>query len=54
MLSEHKNKIAELAIIPAGSGVFEISMDDKLIFSKMALGRFPDDGEAEELIRNNL
>jgi selT/selW/selH-like putative selenoprotein len=31
-------------------GVFEVSVGDKLIFSKKASGRFPDDGEVVELL----
>ena len=38
-------------LVAAGGGVFEISVDDKLVFSKRSLGRFPDDGEVVNLIR---
>ena len=38
--------------LTAGSGgVFEITVDGKKVFSKKALGRFPDDGEILGLIR---
>ena len=38
--------------LTAGSGgVFEISVDGKKVFSKKALGRFPEDGEILGLIR---
>jgi len=30
--------------------VYEVTMDDTLVFSKKALGRFPEDGEIERLI----
>jgi len=30
--------------------VYEIKVDDRLIFSKKRLGRFPEDGEVEKLI----
>jgi len=30
--------------------VYEIKLDDRLIFSKKRLGRFPEDGEVEKLI----
>jgi len=30
--------------------VYEVTVDDVLIFSKKALGRFPDDGEILKLI----
>lgn len=32
-------------LIPSSGGVFEIFQDGKRIFSKKALGRFPEDGE---------
>ncbi len=38
--------------LTAGSGgVFEITVDGKKVFSKKALGRFPEDGEILGLIR---
>lgn len=54
VLDEHKLKISELKIIPSTGGVFEISLGGKLLFSKTELGRFPEEGEAEEIIRNAL
>ena len=54
ILDEHKLAIAELTIIPSGGGVFEITVDGKLLFSKTELGRFPEEGEAEEIIRNAI
>lgn len=54
VLDEHKLSIGELIIIPSQGGVFEISLDGKLLFSKTELGRFPEDGEAEEIIRNAM
>ncbi len=38
-------------IIPSSGGVFEVTLDDKLIFSKKELGRFPDNDEVEAIIR---
>jgi len=35
----------EAELIASGGGVFEIRVDDQLIFSKKELGRFPEDGE---------
>jgi selenoprotein W-related protein len=37
----------------SGGGVFEITVDGRLIFSKKNLGRFPEDGEVLELIRSD-
>ena len=32
-------------------GVFEVTIDGDLLFSKKSLGRFPDDGEVLALLR---
>lgn len=38
--------------LTAGSGgVFEVTVDGKKVFSKKALGRFPDEGEILGLIQ---
>jgi len=34
-----------------GGGVFEVSVEGKLLFSKKALKRFPEAGEVVQLIR---
>ena len=41
---------AEVEIIASSGGVFEVVVDGELIFSKKALGRFPDAGEIVALI----
>lgn len=40
----------DVSLISSGGGVFEICLDDNLIFSKKSLNRFPDDGEIKDLI----
>jgi selT/selW/selH-like putative selenoprotein len=35
----------------SGGGVFEISVDGRLAFSKKALGRFPTDQEVRDSLR---
>jgi predicted Rdx family selenoprotein len=37
-------------LIEGGGGVFEISVDGELKFSKKALGRFPTDAELDALV----
>ena len=37
-------------MVPSGGGVYEITVDDALIFSKKALGEFPEDGEIVRFI----
>ena len=49
-LKSHFSVDAEL--IASHNGVYEVSVEGKLVFSKRSLGRFPDDGEVLELIRS--
>ncbi len=42
---------ADSELIASGGGVFEITADSKLVYSKKSLGRFPEDGEIVGLIR---
>ncbi len=48
LLERYGNDISELKLIPSGGGVYEIQKNDKLIFSKKKLGRFP---ELKEIIK---
>ena len=41
---------ADISLISSGGGVFEISLNGNLIFSKKALNRFPDDGEIKKIV----
>ena len=41
---------SNISLISSGGGVFEISLNGNLIFSKKALNRFPDDGEIKKLV----
>ena len=37
-------------MIPSGGGVYEVTVDEALVFSKKSLERFPQDGEIVRLI----
>jgi selT/selW/selH-like putative selenoprotein len=41
----------ESKLIEGADGVFEVTVDGKLIFSKKATYRFPDEGEIVRLIQ---
>lgn len=49
LLKKYKNEIESLTIIPSSGGVFEVTSDDKLIFSKKEMKRFP---EIDEIDKN--
>ncbi len=40
-------------LLASSGGVFEITVDERLVFSKKSLERFPDDGEVVRLIRGS-
>jgi selenoprotein W-related protein len=42
ILGLYKTQVASLEIVPSGGGVFEVSRDGELIFSKKESGRFPE------------
>ncbi|MBX7219880.1 MAG: Rdx family protein [Blastocatellia bacterium] len=51
MAEELKSKYqANSELVKLSGGIFEIYRDDQLIFSKRALGRFPNDGEIARLL----
>ena len=41
---------AEVDLVAGGGGVFEITQDDRLLFSKKAEGRFPTDEELQVML----
>jgi len=41
LLSQFKNALGEVTLVPSSGGAFEISVDDELIYSKLETGRFP-------------
>ncbi len=45
----HKN-VAGLNLVPSSGGAFEVSVDGKLVFSKLREGRFPEFSELRKLI----
>lgn len=51
LLSEHTNDIEKLSLLPSSGGVFEVKLNDKLIFSKKELDRFPEEDEVEKMVR---
>ena len=39
--------------MPTDGGAFEVEKNGKLVFSKLAAGRFPDDGEIQAILTGN-
>jgi selenoprotein W-related protein len=45
---------AEVGLTPSGGGVFEVTLDDTLVFSKKQLGRHAQPGEILGLVAARL
>lgn len=52
--AEISNECENITLIPESKGVFDILLDEKEIFSKYKLDRFPNEGEILKLIKNYL
>lgn len=50
LASKHQSEIAELSFIPSSGGVFEVTVNGNLVFSKKEIGRFPNEGEITDRI----
>jgi selenoprotein W-related protein len=50
-LEEFDQVIAELVLLPSTGGVFEVEVDDHLVYSKKATGRHADHGEILASVR---
>ena len=40
---------ADVELVKSSGGVFEVTVDEQLVFSKKTLGRFPEPGELKGL-----
>jgi len=45
LLTQYKQKIAVLEMVPSGGGCFEIDVDGERIYSKLETDSFPDEEE---------
>lgn len=43
ILSTMKQKVSGFELEPSGGGCFELTIDDKLVYSKLDTGEFPDE-----------
>lgn len=52
LLHDYQHIIAELRLVTGSKGVFDVLVDDEMLFSKQISGRHADTGELLELFRN--
>ena len=50
LLKRFEPKIESITLIPSGGGRLEVTVNDRLVYSKLATGRHPNPGEVEDLI----
>ena len=51
LLKEFEPEIEELTLVPSEGGIYEITVNGKLVFSKLQLGRHAEPGEVVNIVR---
>ncbi len=52
LLTTFNTDITSLALVPSTGGIFEVRLNDIVIFSRKEAGRFPESKELKQLIRD--
>lgn len=52
LLSTFSDELGEVALLPGSGGVFEVHVDDRLVWSRKAEGRFPEAAELKQRVRD--
>jgi selenoprotein W-related protein len=54
LLTEFATAVAAWTLVPAAGGVFEVEVDDTLVYSKQATGRHPTGAELRAALRARM
>jgi len=54
LLTTFDDDLYSVALRPGTGGIFEIHLDQQLIFSRKQAGRFPESKEVKQLIRDQI
>ena len=54
LLSTFDTEIGEVALVPGTGGIFEVRVDDELIWSRKEQGRFPEAKELKQRVRDHV
>lgn len=54
ILTQYKQQIKDLTLVPAGGGCFEVKFNDELVYSKLKTKQFPDEEEILKLLGTKL
>lgn len=52
LIHQYEPNIESITLLPADGGRYEITVDGKLVYSKLATGRHAEPGEVEKLVGN--
>jgi selT/selW/selH-like putative selenoprotein len=54
LLDELEDDIAVVEVVPGANGIFDVHVDDTLVFTKSMLGRYPEPNDVIPLVRARL
>lgn len=54
LLSTFEKDLAEVALVPASSGVFRVHLDDEVLWDRKRDGGFPEAAELKRLVRDRV
>ncbi len=52
LLTTFNTDITSLALVPSTGGIFEVRLNENVIFSRTEAGRFPESKELKQLVRD--
>jgi len=52
LINTFADELGETALVPGSGGVFEIRVDEELVWSRKEKGRFPEITELKQLVRD--
>ena len=54
LLTTFEQDLASVALNPGSSGIFDITVNQQLVFSRKVAGRFPEAKEVKQLVRDQI
>jgi selT/selW/selH-like putative selenoprotein len=54
ILDEWETDVAAVEVVPGANGIFDVHLDDDLVFTKSMLGHYPEPDEVVPLLRDRL
>lgn len=54
LLTTFEQELGEVALVPGTGGIFEVRVDDELVFSRKDAGRFPEAKELKQQVRDRV